>query len=351
MKVLVIKLNSLGDVVMALPMLGAIREIDEGARITWVCADTVAPLLKELSSIDELLVVDEGKLLGKRGVLLAACELAKVCLRLAGRRYDLVVTGHRDYRYRLLSCTVRSDKRRSFSRNWPVPGRYHADEYIRLVTRAEGPDTKPARLPTLRLPLSESLDAALKGIRPPLIALAPGGATNALRDQPLKRWPLQRYAELAKRALGLGWGVAITGAPSDEWVREAFRALAIVDLVGKTGIKDLVGLYNRCDAVVTHDSGPMHLAALAGAPLVGLFGPTDPAWFAPRQKDVKILWGGSELPCRPCYDGKNYARCGENVCLQQISVNMVVNALNELIGTPCAHATTTRAPVTAVMRR
>ena len=139
-------------------------------------------------------------------------------------------------------------------------------------------------MPILRLPLSESLHAALRLTLRPLIALAPGGARNTLRDQPLKRWPLEKYAEVAERAVDFGWGVMITGAPSDEWISPAFRKIPVIDLVGKTTITDLVSVYNCCDAVVTHDSGPMHLAALAGAPLVALFGPTDPSWFAPRQK-------------------------------------------------------------------
>jgi heptosyltransferase-2 len=326
-KVLIVKINSVGDVVMALPMLKAIREVDKNAEITWVSGNPVAPLLEAFGSVDELIVVDERKLCGAFGVSPAAWEVMKVCAKLAGRRYDLVVTGHRDSRYRLLSCTVRANIRRSWGWGWPVPGRYHADECVRLVTGADGPDMKPTGLPTLRLPLSESLQTALWATRTPLIALAPGGAKNALRDQPLKRWPLQSYVELATRAVEFGWGVAITGTLSDKWVSAAFRNLPIVDLVGKTSIVDLVAVYNRCDAVMTHDSGPMHLAALAGAPLVALFGPTDPAWFAPRGKYTKVLWGGSELACRPCYDGRSYAQCMDNRCMQRISVEMVVDAI------------------------
>ena len=118
--------------------------------------------------------------------------------------------------------------------------------------------------------------------------------------------------------------------PSDKWVSAAFRKLSVVDLVGKTTVTDLVSVYNCCDAVVTHDSGPMHLAALAGAPLVALFGPTDPSWFAPRQKKVKVLWGGSDLACRPCYDGRGYTQCMDNRCIQEISVEMVIDELMEL---------------------
>jgi heptosyltransferase-2 len=330
-RVLIIKINSVGDVVMALPMLEAIREEHENARITWVCGNPVAPLLKAFSCIDELIVVDEGKLCGASGLIPAIYELAKVCARLAGRTYDLVVTGHRDSRYQLLSCTVRATIRRSWGRNWPIPGRYHADEYVRLVTGADGPSTTLTSLPTLRFPLSRNLQAVMNAARTPLLAIAPGGAKNTLRDQPLKRWPVQSYVELATRAVDFGWGVVITGAPSDEWVSAAFRRIPIVDLVGKTDVVDLVAVYNRCDAILTHDSGPMHLAALAGAPLVALFGPTDPAWFAPRSRHTKVLRSGCALACRPCYDGKSYAQCAETLCMQDIGVELVIEVLKEVM--------------------
>ena len=316
---------------MALSMLEAIRDIDDKANITWVCASTVASLLQSLNCVHELIVVDEHRLFGKQGVLPAVYELAKVCVALMGRSYDLVVTGHRDYRLRLLSSTVRCAERRSFGSSWPVPGRYYGDEHVRLITGTDGPASKHARLPVVELPLCRSLDTALRGIQLPLIALAPGGAKNVLRDQPLKRWPLSLYVELASRARALGWGVVITGTASEEWVCAPFRELAALDLVGKTSLVDLVAVYNRCSAVVTHDSGPMHLAALAGTPLVALFGPTDPAWFAARRNNVRVLWGGSELACRPCYDGRDYARCPDNLCMRSITVEAVVDALSELV--------------------
>ncbi|MCD6250038.1 MAG: glycosyltransferase family 9 protein, partial [candidate division Zixibacteria bacterium] len=125
------------------------------------------------------------------------------------------------------------------------------------------------------------------------------------------------------------------GGPGDEWIITSFADLKVIDLVGKTSLVELVALYRKCDAVITHDSGPMHLAGLAGAPLVALFGPTNPYEKVPRNGLHEILWGGEDLACRPCYDGKGYDNCQDNLCMKQISVVEVFNAINSVsIGGP-----------------
>ena len=199
------------------------------------------------------------------------------------------------------------------------------------MTQADASEASPTPLPVVTIDLPPHLESIVAISRRPLVALAPGGAKNILRDQPLKRWPLSAYVELARMLTALHWRVLIVGADSDAWIKEGFAELDTVDLVGQTSVTDLVAVFGNCDGVVTHDSGPMHLAALARAPLVALFGPTDPAVFAPRQLNVKVLRGGEGLPCCPCYDGREYADCHDNRCMKQISVAQVFAALKDII--------------------
>src|SRR5262249_23063517 len=105
----------------------------------------------------------------------------------------------------------------------------------------------------------------------------------------------------------------------------------VFDLVGKTSLAELLAIYGVSNAVITHDSGPLHLASLSGAPTVALFGPTVPLEKVRPAKHVRVLWGGEDLPCRPCYDGKRYASCADNQCLKQISVAQVITALQQLL--------------------
>jgi len=123
--------------------------------------------------------------------------------------------------------------------------------------------------------------------------------------------------------LNKGVQVVLTGSSSDIWVRDFFKGLAVIDLIGKLSLPDLVAVYGCCDLVITHDSGPLHLAALAGAPVLGLFGPTNPHEKLSLNGRNRVLWGGDDLACRPCYDGKEYANCPRNLCMHDISVERV----------------------------
>jgi heptosyltransferase-2 len=321
LKVLIVKIGAVGDTVMSLSILSAIDQKEAGARITWVCGKTVAPLVRAANRVNEVIEVDDVQLL-KGGKLGALTVLTGLWLKLLGRPFDLIVTGHSDSRYQLLSLTARGKIRRSFGekdgRKQPVPGRYHADEYARLITGSDGPGSVPAKIPLLRVDLAEPLRGKLMGSKK-TVALAPGGAKNLLRDDALRRWPLENYTVLAEKLLKQGFQVMVTGSPSDEWVKASFEHLAVTDLVGQTSLTDLVALYGRCHLVVTHDSGPLHLAIASGAPVLALFGPTAPGEKVRAGEKVKVLWGGEHLACRPCYDGRHYAGCDDNQCLKSVT--------------------------------
>lgn len=320
MKVLIVKIGAVGDVVMALSMLEAIDQLSPDAKVTWVCGKTVAPLVEAVGRVNEVIVVDDQKLLrgGKVGAL---AVLVPLWTKLLGRKYDLVLTGHSDPRYRLLSLTAQGSICRSFGveRAGPIVGRYHASEYARLVTGLDGPKAKPGVPPQLRIPIPPALERVLQAGKT-VVAISPGGAKNLLRDDALRRWPLENYVQLAGQLSQKGFQVLLTGSSSDDWVKPSFKALPVTDLIGQTSLTDLVALYSRCQLVVTHDSGPLHLAITAGTKVVGLFGPTIPMEKVPRDPKVLALWGGEKLACRPCYDGKNYAACDNNLCMKDITV-------------------------------
>src|SRR5262249_38599606 len=147
----------------------------------------------------------------------------------------------------------------------------------------------------------------LQSVSRPLIILAPGGARNSLVESPLRRWPLDSYRLLASELIMRGFGVVITGGPTDDWVSVAFKSLPILDLIGKTSLTDLLSIFAVSDAIITHDSGPLHVASLCGTPTIALFGPTIPMEKVSSNSNLHVLWGGQDLPCRPCYDGKLYA--------------------------------------------
>jgi len=332
-KFLIIKLGAIGDVVMASSMLHAIKENYSNPHITWVCGKIVYPLLNLMGGIDEFIIIDEEHLL--RGKFLSkAKELLKVWWSLLGRHFDFIIIGYSDSRYKILTLTC-FGKRKTFNRNlskrfFPVPGRYHGDEYCRLVLDTDGPNLKPAILPEVKISTPSNLKSLFVPKTSIVIALAPGGAKNILSDDFIRRWPIKNYVELAERLINDRCKVIITGSPSDEWVCKEFQNLDIINLVGKTSLIDILEIYAQCDLVITHDSGPMHLAILAGTNLIALFGPTNPYEKVPKSDKFKILWGGKDLPCRPCYDGKYYAKCDNNLCMQKISVDQVLKEIYKI---------------------
>jgi heptosyltransferase-2 len=160
-----------------------------------------------------------------------------------------------------------------------------------------------------------------------------------LRQQTLRRWPLSGYIELAQELLDRGYEVVLLGGPDDVWVRPSFSDLPVIDAIGVLSLPEVISACDTCDVVVSHDTGPMHLAGLSRAALVGLFGPTDPGSFLPRRREVRGIWGGEGFACRPCYDGRNFAQCHNNGCMQQITMPMVLQHVEALLaerasGTP-----------------
>ena len=155
MTILIVKVHAVGDVIMALPMVTALRKRDPNARITWLCGEAAAPIVELMGDIEVIAVKDAKLFGGSFGERFA--EMAKVWVRLLGRRFDLILTAYADPRYRLLTLTARGKERRKTNRGrgrwWAIAGRYQADEYVRLATNVDGPRAERAELPVIRPPM------------------------------------------------------------------------------------------------------------------------------------------------------------------------------------------------------
>lgn len=325
MRILFVKLGAIGDALMARGLPAEAKRRYPAARFTWLAGRSVAPLVRLFPGVDELLEADDAALLAGPPAARARALLQALALT-AGRRYDLVLTGHADRRYRLLAALSWAGRRRAFGPGFPRPGRYHGHEYLRLLEGRELPGGAPAFSPLAAPPLGAELDAELAAAGPGLL-LFPGGARNLLRDDALRRWPLEHYARLGRLALERGLRVWLGGSASDAWVRPAFAGLPHLDLIGRLSLPQSLALCARASAVVAHDSGPLHLAQAAGARALGLFGPTAPSEKLDPASRASALWGGAGLACRPCYDGRAYPACPANACLASLSPEAALAAL------------------------
>lgn len=199
----------------------------------------------------------------------------------------------------------------------------------RFVALGEGAgDVHPAVQPPVLTADSDRAAAlaARFGFSPdlPILVLCPGAEYG-----PAKQWPARHFAAVARTALARGWQVAVVGSPRDKAVGEDIVALAgtgVRNLCGATDLLEVVDFISRAAAVVTNDSGLMHVAAALGRPLVAVYGSTSPAMTPPLSAKARIA--ELSLSCRPCF--KRTCPLGHTNCLNQLAPERVTALLEEL---------------------
>lgn len=314
--------NWLGDTVMALAALRALRAGLPAPRITLV--GPWAPLLAEQGVGDAWLRYPRGwgqrlcaipglRRLGADTALLLPNSLeSALAARLWGVRR--VIGYATDGRARLLSDPLPP----------PSPRRHQVDEYVGLlgpfgIDRAEA-SPRWVAVGGGREERAEALLAARGGAGGARIGIHLGAAFG-----PSKLWPDERLAELCRRLRRLGRTPILLGAPADRARADAVITGAgggVVSLVGEDAPEMLPALLARLEALVSMDTGVAHLAAAVGIPVVTLFGPTDPALTAPRGARASAIWKPPR--CAPCF----LAACPiDHPCMRSIEVDEVLEHL------------------------
>ena len=125
--------------------------------------------------------------------------------------------------------------------------------------------------------------------------------------------------------------MVLSGGPDDAWASPAFAHLGITDTTAKFSLVETLALFDSADVVCTHDTGPLHLAGITRAGIVTIFGPTDPHGRLPQRHNAVALWGGEGFACRPCYDGREYAPCPHNGCMDTITPAMALNEMEVIL--------------------
>lgn len=327
-RALIVKFGAIGDVIMAIPAAYGLYQ--QGFEVEWVCGKAVRPLLQCYPWIKLIPADDKAILAGRPWSRLR--EIVRLWRRLAFRRYQLCATLYYDSRYHILTAPVRSGRKIALSRSsrdtMLVTGRHHTDEYARVILGEEDTFRDTSRSPLRPEHLPASPLAAKTRRR---VAIVPGGTSNTLAKQTWRRWPIEHYVEVTKELLRRNVEVILLGGPEDAWVRPSFQRLQVIDCIGTLSLPEVISVCDSCDAVISHDTGPLHLAGLSKAALLGIFGPTNPSNFLPRRPSVIGIWGGHGFACRPCYDGRNFAPCTFNGCMYQVTPADVLQQLDALL--------------------
>jgi heptosyltransferase-2 len=291
--------NWLGDAVMALPSMAAVRAAWPDATLAIAAPRGIAPLFRERTGARPNEIVD----LDPQGSLLA----------LRRGRFDAALLLPNSFRSAWLARGAGIPERWGYAggfRRWmltravPRPaGRVHQSEYYAALVRGLGIEVLDAT-PHIE-PARGSVERAIGLLRAegasdaePVVGFAPGAAYGHA-----KRWLPARVAELIVRLTReRGVTCVLVGAAGDRPAgREIESALPadvkVIDLIGRTDLRLLVGVLARCTAFVSNDSGAMHLAAAVGVPVSAIFGPTDERVTSPLgHHDVLV----HQVFCRPC---------------------------------------------------
>jgi heptosyltransferase-2 len=316
-KILVIRLSSLGDLILMVPMLRALRSGLPDAEIHLVCKEKYAGLFEDNGFLDRIIIVRRGGL----------SELIELRSTLSSERYGTIIDAHNVLRSNILFHTLHARRKLQIRKDelkklLLIRGKTNL--YTRDISQAE-------RYAALARELSVTVSDDFEGL--PMPVSAAKGAQRALARAGWSGKPLVAFAPSARWRTKTCQPVLIGGA--EDSAANARVALmsggAALDLTGTLSIIESAAVLKQCGALVTNDSAPLHLAEAAGTPVVAFFGPTVREFgYYPRLARSRVL--ERTLPCRPC--SRNGARAcpyGTKECLSAIDPPAALETLTELL--------------------
>ncbi len=321
--ILVRATNWVGDAVMSLPALCALRERFPQARITVLARPWVADLYRRETFLNEVVVYDGARWRTARMLRAQAFD----CAILLPNAFDAALLAwlaripvrigyNRDGRGLLLTRAVPPP------RPSEIP-RHQRFYYLELLRRAGILETLPASAP-VRLEASGKKQAART------IGVSPGAAYGTA-----KQWLPERFAEAAAQLVGArGASIALFGSKSERALCERIAAMLnghrVTNYAGATTLAEFIDLVSACEVFLTNDSGAMHVASALGVPTVAIFGATDDVATGPAGEFVRVV--REPVECSPCL----LRECPiDHRCMSRVSAARVAaEALHLLEGVP-----------------
>lgn len=331
MNILIVKLSAIGDVIHTLPSLAALRELYPDAHITWVVEEAASGLVVGHPLLDEVIIVRRKSWikLVKAGKYKAAWNDASAFLsELRRRPYDLVIDFHGLFKSAVI-VFLSGGKRKLGYDSWQElsclfynekihedMNKHAADRYLDFP-RHLGANIRKAEF---ILPLTQETKAqAQKLLDKYCLRERQFIAVNPVAYWETKLWDNEKFAKLGdliKKELKLD--VVFTGSKKEDAEAITSRMTAKgINIGGETSLPELAEIYKSAACVITTDSGPMHLAAAAGTPVVALFGPTNPARTGPYGSGNTVI--RADLPCSPCL----LKKCPTKQCMEDITPEQV----------------------------
>ena len=330
-RILVIKLSAVGDVILSIPSIRALRQKFPDAWISVLVGRKSRKVIRNCPYVNDTIVYEDA--LGQHRYT----GMFKMAKLLAREDFDIVVDLQNNKISHLISylCGARiraghDNRKWSFLLNKKtkgisseaLPPLEHQFKVLRLL----GFDALDKRLELWTekeedIKVQQFLTSQWVSPSQTLVGINPG---SSLR-WPTKQWPVENFAKLCDELAKRNIRVVITGSAEDTPIAEELFQLTRnkpVNAVGKTSITELVALIRRCQVFISSDSAPMHIASSVDAPLIAIFGPTDPKRHLVPPSRYQVFW--KEVHCSPCY----LRNCPiGHICMKKISVQEVLDAV------------------------
>jgi heptosyltransferase-2 len=335
-RILVVGPAWVGDMVMAQSLFMYLRQAAPVARLDVLAPAWSVPLLERMPEVSEAIVAPLRH--GRLG-LMTRWRLGR---ELAQRNYHQAILLPNSWKSALVPFWAGIPLRTGYlgEQRWGLINdvrRLDRDALVMTVQRfvalarpADAPPPTSSALPrpALRVdPVAGRKSLSALDLHPgpaPAMAICPGAEYG-----PAKRWPAEYFAEVALDRLQQGWQVWLLGSRDDATATALVSRYCqgrAVDLAGRTNLDQVVDLLAHCRAVVSNDSGLMHVAAALGRPVAAIYGSSDPRTTPPLSERARVL--RLDLPCSPCFQ----RRCplGHLDCLRRLSPAQVIAAITEL---------------------
>ncbi len=334
MNLLIIQLKRIGDLILTVPAIAAVRKQFPGAKLTLVVASGSREMLPAIPGVDRALVARGWVSDAPQWFALAAGRF-DYCLDFSRTDRSAFLTLLSNAKKRITYGTIRHEPLRRLSYNQLVPSRvrelHTIDHHLALL--APLGINNGSGIVHLELPEAAKEEAAEAIARyevgEDFVVLHPGSARTE------KFWLAERWAEVADHLQASGLPVVLTGGTSrmekDHLARiKSLVTNPMIDLSGKLNLLAVAALIQRARLLATVDSAPMHLAGALGTPQVVLFGPTNPFHWHPRGSPSVILQAGQTHP------SSDFLPRQPRHPMKEISTKEVIDAMQSLLSTPAA---------------
>ncbi len=331
MKILIVKLGALGDVINTFPAVIRLKN-HFNAEIHWLVAPLSYPLVKNHPCVDRAILFDKSK---NHGLIL---EINLIIRAIRKEHYDLAIDFQRTLKSGFFCLMSKSREKIGFDRKrckeltwlYPFtrippsdPGKHMLEQYLDFTNYLGIESDIITWGINLAGDKSDSIPHCMERKLPGKYVILNIGATKKAN-----LWPASNFSELAKLIYRKTKIISIlTGGGKDD-IRNAqliteTAGKSVINLVGKTSINELAEIISNAIAVVSCDTGPMHLSVALGKKTIGLFGPSDPVRTGPYRGEVIT----KPMPCSPC----NRKKCPDPLCMKMITPHDVLLKITELL--------------------